>query len=125
MVTKKDYIEYLISTPVNYTCTNFAKHLEDVSHDAVNDYLHRERLTASQRQDDSKCSEKRSSDHDVNLSGHNSRLCIACSVAAPTVGGGYSFSSPFAGSAGTVGVRDTGGCTTSLFPASALAGVPI
>jgi len=46
MVTKKDYIEYLISTPVNYTCTNLAKHLESVSHDAVNDYLHRERLTA-------------------------------------------------------------------------------
>lgn len=46
MVTKKEYIEYLISTPVNYTCTNLAKHLEDVSHDAVNDYLHRERLTA-------------------------------------------------------------------------------
>ena len=46
MITKKEYIEYLISTPVNYTCTNLAKHLEDVSHDAVNDYLHRERLTA-------------------------------------------------------------------------------
>jgi SRSO17 transposase len=46
MVTKKEYIEYLISTPVNYTCSNLAKHLEDVSHDAVNDYLHRERLTA-------------------------------------------------------------------------------
>lgn len=47
MITKKDYIEYLISTPINYTCTNLAKHLEDVSHDAVNDYLHREKLTAS------------------------------------------------------------------------------
>ena len=46
MITKKDYIEYLISTPVNYTCTNLSKHLSDVSHDAVNDYLHRERLTA-------------------------------------------------------------------------------
>ena len=46
MITKKDYIEYLISTPINYTCTNLAKHLEDVSHDAVNDYLHREKLTA-------------------------------------------------------------------------------
>ena len=46
MITKKEYIEYLISTPVNYTCSNLAKHLEDVSHDAVNDYLHRERLTA-------------------------------------------------------------------------------
>jgi hypothetical protein len=46
MITKKDYIEYLISTPINYTCTNLAKHLEDVSHDAVNDYLHCEKLTA-------------------------------------------------------------------------------
>ncbi|MEO0599129.1 MAG: transposase [Chloroflexota bacterium] len=46
MITKKEYIEYLISTPVNYTCSNLAKHLEGVSHDAVNDYLHRERLTA-------------------------------------------------------------------------------
>lgn len=46
MVTKKDYIEYLISTPVNYTCSNLAKHLDDVSHDAVTDYLHREKLTA-------------------------------------------------------------------------------
>lgn len=46
MITKKDYIEYIISTPVNYTCTNLAKHLEDVSHDAVTDYLHRESLTA-------------------------------------------------------------------------------
>lgn len=46
MITKKEYIEYLISTPVNYTCSNLAKHLDGVSHDAVNDYLHRERLTA-------------------------------------------------------------------------------
>jgi hypothetical protein len=46
MVTKKDYIEYLIITPVNYTCTNLADHLDDVSHDAVNGYLHREKLTA-------------------------------------------------------------------------------
>ena len=28
MITKKDYIEYLVSTPVNYTCSNLAKHLE-------------------------------------------------------------------------------------------------
>ena len=46
MITKKDYIEYLISTPINYTCTNLANHLDEVSHDAVNDYLHREKLTA-------------------------------------------------------------------------------
>lgn len=47
MVTKKEYVEYLISAPVNYTCTNLAKYLEDVSHGAVTDYLHRERLTVS------------------------------------------------------------------------------
>lgn len=46
MITKKEYIEYLISTPVNYTCSNLATHLEGVSHDAVTDYLHREKLTA-------------------------------------------------------------------------------
>ena len=46
MVTKQKYVEYLISTPINYTCTNLAEHLEGVSHDAVSDYLKRERLTA-------------------------------------------------------------------------------
>jgi SRSO17 transposase len=33
---------------VNYTCANLAEHLEGVSHDAVSDYLQRERLTARQ-----------------------------------------------------------------------------
>lgn len=46
MITKRQYIEYLISTPVNYTCSNLADHLEGVSHDAITDYLQRERLTA-------------------------------------------------------------------------------
>jgi hypothetical protein len=36
----------LISTPINYTCTNLAEHLEDVSHDVVSDYLQREKQTA-------------------------------------------------------------------------------
>jgi hypothetical protein len=45
-MTKRQYIEYLVSTPVNYTCSNLAKHLDDVSHDAVSDYLRRETLTA-------------------------------------------------------------------------------
>lgn len=45
-ITKQQYVEYLISTPVNYTCSNLAEHLENVSHDAVTDYLQRERLTA-------------------------------------------------------------------------------
>lgn len=45
-MTKRQYIEYLISTPVNYTCTNLAAHLEGVSHDAISDYLQRDKLTA-------------------------------------------------------------------------------
>src|SRR5574341_2475547 len=48
MMTKRQYIEYLISTPVNYTCANLAEHLEGVSHDAISDYLQRDRLTARQ-----------------------------------------------------------------------------
>ena len=47
MITKRQYIEYLISTPVNYTCSNLADHLEGMSHDAVSDYLQRDKLTAS------------------------------------------------------------------------------
>ena len=46
MITKQQYVEYLISTPINYTCTNLAEHLEGVSHDVVSDYLEKERLTA-------------------------------------------------------------------------------
>jgi len=39
MITKEKYIEYLISTPINYTCTNLSEHIENVSHDAISDYL--------------------------------------------------------------------------------------
>jgi hypothetical protein len=46
MITKEKYIEYLISTPINYTCTNLSEHIEDVSHDAISDYLRRARITA-------------------------------------------------------------------------------
>ena len=35
-------------TPINYTGTNLANHLEEVSHDAVSDYLAREKATARQ-----------------------------------------------------------------------------
>ena len=28
MITKQKYVEYLVSTPINYTCTNLAEHLE-------------------------------------------------------------------------------------------------
>jgi hypothetical protein len=47
-MNKQQYIEYLIATPGNYTCTNLADHLEGeaaVSHDAISDYLRREKLT--------------------------------------------------------------------------------
>jgi hypothetical protein len=39
MITKKQYVEYLVSTPKNCTCTYLAEHLEEVSHDVVNDFL--------------------------------------------------------------------------------------
>lgn len=45
MIRKIDYVEYLISTPINYTCTNLSEHLDGVSHDVISDYLQRERLT--------------------------------------------------------------------------------
>ncbi len=48
MITKQQYVEYLVSTPINYTCSNLAEHLEGVSHDVVSDYLERERHTARQ-----------------------------------------------------------------------------
>ena len=47
MFTRLKYVEYLIGTPKNYTCSNLAEHLDDVSHDVVTDYLKNERLTAN------------------------------------------------------------------------------
>ena len=44
MITKKQYVEYLVSTPKNYTCTYVAEHREDVSHDVINDFLHQRRF---------------------------------------------------------------------------------
>jgi hypothetical protein len=47
-MTKRQYIEYLIATPGNYTCTHLADHLEgeqEQSHDAISDFLRREKLT--------------------------------------------------------------------------------
>lgn len=46
MITKQRYIEYLISTPINYTCYNLSEHLENVSHDVVSNFLKRNRITA-------------------------------------------------------------------------------
>lgn len=45
---KKCYIEYLLSTPYNYTCTNMAEHKENLSHDVVSDFLRKSRFTPAQ-----------------------------------------------------------------------------
>jgi hypothetical protein len=44
MITKKHYVEYLVSTPKNCTCTYLAEHLEGVSHDVVNNFLRQKRF---------------------------------------------------------------------------------
>lgn len=46
MITKQQYVEYLICTIGNYTSTNLAEHLDEVSHDVITDYLLNERHTA-------------------------------------------------------------------------------
>jgi len=45
MINRREYIEYLISTRENYTCTNLAEHKEGVSHDSASDYLQRDKIT--------------------------------------------------------------------------------
>ncbi len=46
MITKQQYVEFLISTVSNYTGTHLAEQLEGVSHDVVTDFLQGEHLTA-------------------------------------------------------------------------------
>src|SRR5215207_2080720 len=48
MITKAQYVEFLISTPVNYTGSNLAAHLDGVSHDQITDFLAREQFTSEQ-----------------------------------------------------------------------------
>jgi hypothetical protein len=51
ILTKRQYIEYLIATCKNYTCTNLSDHLDGnagTSHDAISDYLRRDKLTPRQ-----------------------------------------------------------------------------
>lgn len=43
--TKLDYCQYLLSSPVNFTVTNLANHLNGISHDRINRYLRGEKLT--------------------------------------------------------------------------------
>jgi hypothetical protein len=44
-VTRLDYCQYLLVSQINYTLTNFADHCEQFSHDAINRYLQREKMT--------------------------------------------------------------------------------
>ncbi len=48
MLSQAKYIDYLLSTPSNYTCTHLAAHLPDVSHDQVNRLLRDSHFSASQ-----------------------------------------------------------------------------
>ena len=48
MMTQATYIEYLLSTPRNYTCTHLAEHLPQVSHDQVNRFLRRSCFSPNQ-----------------------------------------------------------------------------
>lgn len=43
--TKLNYCQYLLSSQINYTVTNLADHLGSISHDQINRYLRREKLT--------------------------------------------------------------------------------
>jgi hypothetical protein len=43
--TKLNYCQYLLSSHINYTLTNLANHVETISHDLINRYLRREKLT--------------------------------------------------------------------------------
>ncbi|NJO16451.1 MAG: transposase [Thioploca sp.] len=43
--SRLDYCQYLLVSQINYTLTNFADHSEQFSHDALNRYLNREKLS--------------------------------------------------------------------------------
>jgi hypothetical protein len=45
--TKLDYCQYLLSTQINYTLTNLAEHSHNFSHDTINRYLRKEKITPS------------------------------------------------------------------------------
>jgi hypothetical protein len=47
-VSKLDYCQYLLSSQINYTITNFANHTEKFNHDAINRYLRKEKIKPAQ-----------------------------------------------------------------------------
>ena len=44
-VTRLDYCQYLLSSQINYTLTNFADHTTAFSHDKLNRYLAGDKIT--------------------------------------------------------------------------------
>ena len=44
-MTRQIYCQYLLSSQINYTCTNLADHIEGLDHNSVYGYLKREKLT--------------------------------------------------------------------------------
>lgn len=45
--TRLSYCQYLLVSQINYTLTNFADHTETMSHDAINRYLIKDRVSGS------------------------------------------------------------------------------
>lgn len=48
MISKDQYVQYLLSTPNNHTCSYLAEHLDGVSHDTVSDFLRSAHFTPRQ-----------------------------------------------------------------------------
>ena len=51
MLTQAKYIDFLLSTPTNYTGTHLAAHLPGVSHDQVNRFLRDSTFSSTQLRD--------------------------------------------------------------------------
>ncbi len=46
VITRVDYCQYLLSVQTNFTITHYANHVSNISHDAVNRYLKKSKMTA-------------------------------------------------------------------------------
>lgn len=54
MITREQYIQFLIHTPVNYTGSYLAEHLGSVSHDTVSDFLKKQPIECTSLWEQSK-----------------------------------------------------------------------
>lgn len=46
-MARAGYAQFLLASQTNYTLTYFAEHVSEISHDAINRYLAKEKLTPS------------------------------------------------------------------------------